>query len=117
MVPVVLDAALRGVLPLETAVASLCENPARIFGMFPRKGTIRPGSDADIALWNTRESTTYSVNSMLSKARRSAVAYDGLKLKGRLDRVLLRGRVVHENGSTVPGGQAKFVRPLEGGRR
>ena len=51
LVPVFWDAAIsKGRLPVSTVARLLCENPARIFGLYPRKGTLLPGSDADITI-------------------------------------------------------------------
>ncbi|MBI5475406.1 MAG: dihydropyrimidinase [Ignavibacteriales bacterium] len=68
--------------------------PAKMFGMFPRKGTIAPGSDADIVIWDPGKEYTISV-----KTHHMAVdysMYEGKKVKGNTDVVISRGEVIME---------------------
>jgi dihydropyrimidinase len=68
--------------------------PAKMFGMFPRKGTIAPGSDADIVIWDPEKEYTISV-----KTHHMAVdysMYEGKKVKGNTDVVISRGEVIME---------------------
>lgn len=69
-----------------------CTNPAKIFGMYPRKGTIMPGADADIAIWDPDEEITYGV--VHSQQRTDYNLYEGWKLKGIVEKVLLRGKLI-----------------------
>jgi dihydropyrimidinase len=73
-----------------------CTNPAKIFGMYPRKGTIMPGADADLAIWDPVKEITYGVNH--SKQRTDYNLYEGWKLKGIVEKVLLRGKLLVDNG-------------------
>lgn len=109
MMPVMLDAAERGNLSLERAVSVITDAPARRFGLYPRKGTIQVGADADIVLWDAKEPTTLRVEEFHSKAGRVGLPYDGLELKGRIRRTLLRGRIVFADGNLVGGPQGQFV--------
>ncbi len=68
--------------------------PAKIFGMFPRKGTIAPGSDADIVIWDPDKEHTIS-----AKTHHMAVdysMYEGKKVKGDAEIVISRGEVIVE---------------------
>ncbi|KAB2954913.1 MAG: dihydropyrimidinase, partial [Thermoanaerobaculia bacterium] len=78
--------------------------PARIFGLYPRKGAIAPGSDADLVIWDPELETTISAASHHSRADYSL--YEGWRVTGGPETVLLRGAVVVENGRFVgrPGG-------------
>ncbi|MCL4547369.1 MAG: dihydropyrimidinase [Bacteroidetes bacterium] len=70
--------------------------PAKIFGMFPRKGTIAPGSDADIVIWDPEKEHTIS-----AKTHHMAVdysMYEGKKVKGDAEIVISRGEVIVEKG-------------------
>ena len=70
--------------------------PAKIFGMFPRKGTIAPGSDADIVIWDPEKEHVIS-----AKTHHMAVdysMYEGKKVKGDAEIVISRGEVIIEKG-------------------
>ncbi|MDT7541784.1 MAG: dihydropyrimidinase [Acidobacteriota bacterium] len=69
---------------------------AKMFGLFPRKGTIAVGSDADIVIFDPDKEQTFSVKTQHMNADYSA--YEGKTVKGVVDVVLSRGRVVVENG-------------------
>jgi allantoinase len=115
MVPGILDATTRGQLTIERATMALAERPASIFGLSPRKGRIEPGADADLVIWDSREVTKVSLESLLTRSGGSAAVYDGLELRGRIKRTILRGMTVFEDGAVKgePGG--RFVRPLRDG--
>ena len=67
-------------------------NPARLFGLYPRKGTLLPGSDADIAIWNPERRLTYGV--AYSQQRTDYNLYEGWDLVGYPEKVFLRGRMI-----------------------
>ncbi|HVG30492.1 MAG TPA: dihydropyrimidinase [Pyrinomonadaceae bacterium] len=69
---------------------------AKMFGLFPRKGTIAVGSDADIVIFDPDREQTFSVETQHMNADYSA--YEGKTVKGVVELVLSRGRVVVENG-------------------
>ena len=84
-------------------------NPAKIFGMFPKKGTIAVGSDADIILIDPNTKHTLSSSTHHMKVDYSA--YEGWELTGKVKTVLLRGKVAIENGKClVEKGYGKFIR-------
>ena len=111
MVPVILDATARGELTLERAVSLLTDAPARRFGLYPRKGTIRPGADADVVIWDSQASNTLRVDSFVSQAGGAALPYDGMVLSGRIRRTLLRGRTVHHDGAVIGPAGGRFLSP------
>ncbi len=83
-------------------------NPARMFGMFPRKGTIAPGSDADIVVFDPNRPHTISVATQAMNVDYSV--YEGRELPGTVETVLLRGRVIVRNRSFVGHvGMGEFV--------
>lgn len=112
MLPVMLDAVSRGVISVETAVGSMTEAPARLFDLFPKKGALAVGSDADVVLWDSRSHSRIELDSLLSRSAESAVVYDGKSFAGQVVRTILRGRTVFEVGSIVGGPRGSFVRPM-----
>ncbi len=82
---------------------------AKIFGLFPRKGTIAVGSDADIVIFDPNRETTISAATHHMRVDYSA--YEGWKVKGVTETVLQRGRVIVENGVfTGKAGDGKFLK-------
>ena len=69
-----------GRLSLERFVALTATNAARLFGLYPRKGTIAVGSDADLAIWETRERRIVRDADLFSRAAHSV--YAGRELRG-----------------------------------
>jgi dihydropyrimidinase len=70
-------------------------NPAKIFGMYPRKGTIEAGSDADIVIWNPEKEFTISASTHHMRVDYSM--YEGMKILGDAEKVISRGEVIIEN--------------------
>ena len=76
-------------------VALNCTNPARIFGMYPRKGTLMPGADADIVIWDPQRKVKYGVAH--AQHRTDYNLYEGWELTGYPESVFLRGKLIVEN--------------------
>ena len=93
-----------------TQVARLtAENPARHFGLFPQKGSLRPGADADIAVFCPQE-RVFTPETMTSAVKWSP--FDGMTMAGFVRATFVRGRKVFDNGQvTVEPGAGQFVRP------
>jgi dihydropyrimidinase len=99
----------KGRITANKFVEVLSTNPAKIFGMFPQKGCIAPGSDADIVLFDPHEEHTISATSHHMNTNYSA--YEGWKLTGKTKTVLLRGQVVIEGGKCLmEKGNGKYIR-------
>lgn len=77
-------------------VELMCVNPAKIFNIYPEKGCILPGSDADIAIWDPAKKVKYGVN--VAQHRTDYNVYEGMELTGFPVKVLLRGEVIVDNG-------------------
>ncbi|MGI9606814.1 MAG: dihydropyrimidinase [Acidimicrobiales bacterium] len=94
-----MDLLYQGVVNGEIGLArwvELCATtPARMFGLYPQKGTIQAGSDADIVLYDPKASWTISVDNHHMNMDYSA--YEGITIDGRVDTVMSRGRVIIEN--------------------
>ena len=74
----------------------LSENPAKLYQLYPKKGVIAPGSDADLVVWNPGREWTVSADALQSAAGYSP--FEGTRLKGRAEQVYLRGMLAAENG-------------------
>ncbi len=96
-------------ISLNRFVEILCTNPARIFGMYPKKGTIAPGSDADIVLFDPAAENIISVKT--SKHRCDYSAFEGFKTIGEPVHVLSRGEwVLKDKKVVVPRGYGQFIK-------
>jgi dihydropyrimidinase len=73
-------------------VALTCTNPARLFGMYPQKGTLLPGADADIVIWDPHKQVKYGVAH--AQHRTDYNLFEGWELKGYPEKVFLRGRLI-----------------------
>jgi len=77
-------------------VALTSTNPAKIFGLYPRKGSLLPGSDADLVIWDPKQSLTYGV--AYAHHRTDYNLFEGWNLLGFPEKVFLRGHlIVDEN--------------------
>jgi dihydropyrimidinase len=88
-----------GRLSLERFVALTATNAAKLFGLYPRKGTIAVGSDADLAIWETRERRIVRDQDMFSRAAHSV--YAGRELRGWPQTTIRRGQVVFDGGEIL----------------
>jgi dihydropyrimidinase len=99
----------KGKISLNKFVEVTSTNAAKIFGMFPKKGTIAPGSDADIVIFDPNKEHTLGVASHHMNVDYSA--YEGWKVTGKTETVLLRGQVAIEGGEVkVAKGYGQFVK-------
>ena len=83
-------------ISVERFVAVTSENAARYFGLYPRKGTLLPGSDADIVVYDPRPSWTVSHDELHDNVDHTP--YEGRQIQGRVRNVFLRGHHVVRNG-------------------
>ena len=112
LVLVVMDAALHGRFSLQKAVDLISTNGAKRFGLYPRKGVIAPGADADLVLYNPHVATTISPERLFSKARDCDKLYDGMTFQGQVVRTIVNGRTVFADGQIIgQPGWGKFTRP------
>jgi dihydropyrimidinase len=98
-----------GRISLNRFVELTSTSPAKIFGLFPRKGTIAPGSDADIVVFDPNRTMTLSARTLHMKVDYNP--YEGRQVTGAADTVLSRGRPVIENGKFVGrAGAGSFIK-------
>ena len=94
-------------------VAYNSTNPAKIFGLYPRKGALLAGSDADVVIWDPEKKVTYGVAQ--SHQRTDYNLYEGWELTGMPEKVFLRGKLI-VNGEQWLGnaGAGLFLKRNEG---
>jgi dihydropyrimidinase len=88
-----------GRFSLNRMVELLSTNPAKLFGLYPRKGTIAPGSDADIVVFDPER--RHLVSAATHHSRVDYNLYEGTEVTGSPEIVLLRGNVLVENGALI----------------
>jgi dihydropyrimidinase len=99
----------KGKITLNKYVEVACTNPAKIFGMVPRKGTIAIGSDADIVIFDPSETHTLSAKTHHMNVDYSA--YEGWELTGKVKTVLLRGQVaIDDDKCLINKGYGQFIK-------
>jgi dihydropyrimidinase len=99
MLPVLFSEGSRRGLTVERFVALTSTNAARLFGLFPAKGTIAQGSDADIVLWDPEETREIERGALLSRSGFSL--FEGFRVKGWPRVTIRRGEIVYRDGSVV----------------
>ena len=108
----VMDSALKGKMSIEKAVDLVSSNGAKRFGIYPNKGLIAVGADADIVLFDPEQTTTISEDMLFSKAKACDKLYNGMTFQGKVLRTMVNGTTVFVDGEVVgERGGGKFVRP------
>ena len=98
-----------GKISLNKYVEVTSTNAAKIFGMYPKKGTIAIGADADLVIFNPNKKHTLSVKTHHMNVDYSG--YEGMKLTGKTETVLMRGQVaIEKNKCLLKPGYGKFVK-------
>jgi dihydropyrimidinase len=93
------EGVVAGRLELTKFVALTATNPAKLYGLYPRKGTIAVGADADIAIWNPERQVTIT-NDLLHHDV-DYTPYEGMTVTGWPETVLSRGEVVVNDGQVL----------------
>lgn len=103
------EGVLKNRISVNQFVASMCTNPAKIFGLYPQKGILLPGSDADVVIIDPA-ATEQLTNSRMHSAV-DYTAYEGLQIQGKIDQVLQRGElVVKDNQFLGKKGRGRFLK-------
>jgi dihydropyrimidinase len=85
-----------------------CTNPAKIFGLYPRKGTLLPGSDADIVIWDPERRIIYGHG--YAKHRTDYNLYENWELVGYPEKVFLRGHLIVDHDQWLgSAGMGKYL--------
>ena len=96
-------------LSLPRLIDVTSKNPAKRYGLYPKKGSIQKGSDADITLFSMDKEWKFDLDMLLSKGETSP--FEGETFKGKVMMTILRGRIIyHESaGVTVDKGYGKYL--------
>ena len=109
--PLLLNGVNDGWLTVERLAEVTSESPARIFGLYPKKGAICVGSDADLVIIDLDKEMTIRNEDQITAC--GWTPYDGYKVKGVPTTSVLRGRIVMEDGEVVgKKGYGKYIRRL-----
>ena len=84
-------------LPMKDVVRMMCSNPARLFGLYPKKGALLPGSDADLVVLDPQAAQELSADDLLNKNKHSP--YVGRPLHGQVVQTYVRGKCVYDRGA------------------
>lgn len=96
-------------LPLHQLALLTATNPAKIFGLYPRKGALLPGADADFVVVDPDEAWTLTPDHLLVRNRHSA--YLGSHFKGRVQQTYVRGKRIYDRGEIVSSpGWGRWIR-------
>jgi len=99
----------RGALSLERFVEVGSTNAAKFFGMFPRKGTLRVGADADLVVYDPEASGKFSVKTQSMNIDYNG--FEGMERDGKPEIVTVRGKIQVQNGSFVgEAGRGKMIK-------
>lgn len=99
----------KGRISLNKFVEVTCTNPAKIFGMYPKKGTIAVGADADVVIFDPEKNHTISKDTHHMNADYSS--YEGWEVTGKTETVLLRGQIAIDDGKChLKPGSGQFVK-------
>lgn len=93
---------------MQTIVEKMATAPARIFGLYPRKGTLSPGSDADIVIYDPHQHIKLSQNDMQTIGGYSP--YEGINVHGAITVTISRGQIILQNGVfSASRGRGRFL--------
>ena len=102
-----------GKITVNQFVAYNSTNPAKIFGLYPRKGALQVGSDADIVIWDPEKKVTYGVSH--AHQRTDYNLYEGWELTGMPEKVFLRGKLIVDGEQWLgKSGNGQFLKREEG---
>ena len=101
------EGVMKNRISINKFVEVCCTNPAKIFGLYPKKGTIAVGSDADITIIDPNKEVVLTTDKLHSNV--DYTAYEGFKLKGYPIFTILRGKIISKDGEFVGGkGYGKY---------
>lgn len=98
---------LPGKLTLEQMAAELSANAAKLFGMYPNKGVVAQGADADLVIWNPMHEETISYKTLAHNCDNSP--YEGFHVHGQARDVLVGGAWAVKGGTVIKTGLGKYV--------
>lgn len=113
LVPLVLSEALAGRFSLTRAVELISTKPAQLFNLYPRKGIIQTGADADLTIYDPRPVRYIDRRQWVSRAAECNRLYDGLPIQGEVYATIVGGKLVYQAGRILgQPGDGTIVRPM-----
>ena len=98
----------QGKITKEQMCCLLSENPAKLYGVYPRKGVIAEGSDADIVVFDPEKEGVLSAENLLYNTDNNP--FEGFKIHGDVEKVFLRGTLAAQNGKVVQEKLGTYIR-------
>ena len=110
VLPMMLNACNESKITLQRLVEVTSQNPAKRFGIYPRKGVINVNADADLVIVDMHKEYTLKNENMYTKPK--ITVFDGMTVTGAVEKTLVRGSVVYDSGEfCVEKGHGRFVTP------
>ena len=110
MLPVMLDAVNKNRLTLNRLIEAISTRPAKRFGLYPRKGEIKVGADADLVIIDMNKEYTIRNEDMYTKSK--ITVFNGMKIQGKIEKTIVRGKIVFDDGKfPVEKGFGKYTTP------
>lgn len=112
--PLMFTKVKEGRLPLSRFVELLCKNPAKLFKLYPQKGSLSIGADADVIIVDPEKTYKIAIDTLQTKSRQSAVLFDNVEVTGEIVATLVRGHFVKKNGKVLTDAErpGKILKPL-----
>jgi len=110
-IPLMLTQVNEGRLSINTYVKHASENPARLFNLYPLKGTIQIGSDADFTIVDMGKEGVIQSEKLHSRTK--ITPFDGWRVKGLPVYTIVRGKVVMKDGEVVGKPQGEYIKPVK----
>ena len=110
LAPLMIEAVNDGRITKRQLAAFMSENPAKLYGLYPRKGALQVGADADLTLVDFAKTIAIRKENLQSVSK--VTAFDGFTIKGAPVRTMVRGRTVMKDGEIVSGPCGTFIRPV-----
>lgn len=109
MLPLILNEVNKGTLTLNELTKYMSQNPAKVWGMYPQKGSLSVGSDGDLTVVDLKKQFTIRADSLHSKAK--LTPFDGWQVKGAPTYTIVGGQVVMENGVVNEDMRGRLITP------
>lgn len=108
MVPLMLDAVNKGKITLNKLVSLLSEEPAKLYGIYPKKGSLQSGTDADITIVDMNKKFVIKKDKLHSKSK--VTAFDGFQVQGVPVKTIVRGKTIMKDGEIVSKPEGRFIK-------
>jgi len=109
LVPLMINEVSKGRITINELATVLSENPAKLFGIYPEKGSLQEGTDADITIIDLTQRHTIKKENLHSKSK--VTPFDGYELMGAPVATIVRGETVMSKGQIIAGPAGKFIKP------